>query len=158
LHYLFITKSPIVKTPKYGKIEELTAEMEDQMSSTSSPSPFVSSPPSASSFLLSQMQMVASGIGTLGNATSSASSADMTAVMLPPADSIDESHLWSVHSTSEMVEMLYQMCFFAIGAPLNAIALRNFYKKWGNLKKKFKIKIIFSLFSGDPKLIPAKSA
>ena len=50
-------------------------------------------------------------------------------VVLPPADAIDESHLWSVHSTSEMVEMLYQMCFFAIGAPLNAVALRNFYKK-----------------------------
>jgi hypothetical protein len=49
--------------------------------------------------------------------------------LLPPADSIDESHLWSVHSTSELVEMLYQMCFFAVGAPLNAIALRNFYKK-----------------------------
>lgn len=50
-------------------------------------------------------------------------------VVLPPADAIDESHLWSVHSTSELVEMLYQMFFFAIGAPLNAIALRNFYKK-----------------------------
>ncbi|KAL3095362.1 hypothetical protein niasHS_007461 [Heterodera schachtii] len=46
-----------------------------------------------------------------------------------PADSLDESHLWSVHSTSEVVEMLYQMFFFAIGAPLNAFALKNFYKK-----------------------------
>uniref|UniRef100_A0A914I741 G-protein coupled receptors family 1 profile domain-containing protein n=1 Tax=Globodera rostochiensis TaxID=31243 RepID=A0A914I741_GLORO len=46
-----------------------------------------------------------------------------------PAEPLDESHLWSVHSTSELVEMLYQMCFFAIGAPLNAVALKNFYKK-----------------------------
>uniref|UniRef100_A0A1I8C183 G_PROTEIN_RECEP_F1_2 domain-containing protein n=1 Tax=Meloidogyne hapla TaxID=6305 RepID=A0A1I8C183_MELHA len=50
-------------------------------------------------------------------------------MVMPPADSIDESELWSVHSMSELVEMLYQMCFFAIGAPLNAISLKNFYKK-----------------------------
>uniref|UniRef100_A0A915PHU3 G-protein coupled receptors family 1 profile domain-containing protein n=2 Tax=Meloidogyne TaxID=189290 RepID=A0A915PHU3_9BILA len=50
-------------------------------------------------------------------------------MVMPPADSIDESELWSVHSMSELVEMLYQMCFFAVGAPLNAISLKNFYKK-----------------------------